>query len=115
MTFGQKLKQLMRENGITQRQLSHELNIAVSTLNGYANDNREPDFYTLCSLASYFHVSTDYLLDYSNAPKDGLPILDSNGRLLLHYYNKLSPEMKCLLLAQAKLLVEHDSENIPYE
>ena len=52
MTFGERLKQLMDDRNITQRQISKELNIAVTTLNGYANDYREPDFLTLSKVNS---------------------------------------------------------------
>ena len=40
MSFGERLKQLIEENNITQRQLSKELNIAPTTLSGYANNYR---------------------------------------------------------------------------
>ena len=53
----------MEERNLTQRQLGKELNIAASTLNGYVNDNREPDFQTLLCFARYFQVSTDYLVN----------------------------------------------------
>lgn len=108
MTFGQRLKHLMTERNITQRQLSRELNIAVSTLNGYANDYREPDYVTLALLSSYFEVSSDYLLGLSNIPKLSNTPLDEGTYTMLHYYNQLSSEMKQLLIEQAKLLTQHD-------
>ena len=39
-----------------------ELHIASTTLSGYINNHREPDFSTLIRMAHYFDVSTDYLL-----------------------------------------------------
>lgn len=68
MSFGERLKQLIEENNITQRQLSKELNIAPTTLSGYANGYREPDFLTLTLFADYFQVSVDYLIGYSAIP-----------------------------------------------
>lgn len=111
MTFGNRLKKLMVSKGITQKQLSKELNIAASTLNGYANDKREPDYFTLKNLAEYFHVSTDYLLGISaNSIEINIPS-DDDTRLLLYYYRSLSPNMKDLLISQAELLYKHEKKN----
>ena len=62
MELSRRLENLLEEHNLTQRQLSNELHIAPSTLNGYLRRNREPDFATLIKLAKYFKVSTDYLL-----------------------------------------------------
>lgn len=107
MTFGQRLKELMEERNMTQRQLSKELNIAVSTINGYANNYREPDYFTLISIAKYFDVSTDYLLGITVVPKR----INSNNdtfERLLYYYEKLNPDLQELLLDQAKTLYKHN-------
>lgn len=108
MTFGQRLKQLIKDKNITQLQLSEELNIAVSTLSGYANDHREPDFLTLTQFARYFHVSTDYLLGISSTPCSAIDTTDDNAKRLLNYYERLSPELKGLLIDQAKLLWKYN-------
>mgnify|MGYP000010172916 FL=1 len=108
MTFGQRLKQLLTEHHITQRQLSESLNIASSTLNGYANDYREPDFGTLISLADYFGISVDYLLGNSEIPNYTASFSDEQAGRLMYYYGRLSPRMKKLLIAEAQLLLKHD-------
>lgn len=108
MTFGQRLKELMDDRGTTQRQISKELNIAVTTLNGYANDYREPDFQTLSSLARYFNVSADYLLGISSNPQLSAAASDHNAQRLLYFYKNLSPDMRGLLVEQAKLLLKYD-------
>ncbi len=64
MSFGNKLRILIEEKGITQKELANQLNIAPSTLGSYVQNTREPDFATVKQLAAYFNVSTDYLLDY---------------------------------------------------
>ena len=109
MTFGERLKQLMDDRNITQRQISKELNIAVTTLNGYANDYREPDFLTLSLLANYFNVSADYLLGISTVPIMSDIAGNHDAQRLLYFYQCLSPEMKSLLIEQAKLLLKLDS------
>ena len=109
MTFGERLKQLMDDRNITQRQISKELNIAVTTLNGYANDYREPDFLTLSLLANYFNVSADYLLGISTVPIMSDIAGNHDAQRLLYFYQCLSPEMKSLLIEQAKLLLKFGS------
>lgn len=66
MTFGRKLKGLIEERNITQKELSKELNIAPSTISCYVQNTREPDFETLKKIAFYFRVSVDYLLSVKN-------------------------------------------------
>ncbi|MDD2972940.1 MAG: helix-turn-helix transcriptional regulator [Lachnospiraceae bacterium] len=114
MTFGERLKQLMDDKNITQRQISKELNIAVSTLNGYANDYRTPDFFTLASLAHYFNVSADYLLGISILPSIPDPSVDPDIQRLLYFYQNMRPETRTLLIEQAKLLKDFDSTHEIY-
>lgn len=64
MNFGNKIRTLIEEQGITQKELASHLNIAPSTVSSYVQNTREPDFATLKSFAKYFNVSIDYLLDF---------------------------------------------------
>lgn len=100
MEFALRLAQLIEEKGITQRALSHSLNLAASTVNGYINDYREPDLSTLIQIAGYFHVTTDYLLGISEIP--GRQLSAAENKLLAHY-RCLSKEKQELLIEQAKM------------
>lgn len=106
MSFGQRLKQLIRENHMTQRQLAGELSMAPTTLSGYANDCREPDLPTLIRFADYFQVSVDYLIGYSDNPSRAEASHDQGAEQLLGYYEKLTPETRRLLLDEARLLIK---------
>ena len=111
MSFGERLKQLIEENNITQRQLSKELNIAPTTLSGYANGYREPDFLTLTLFADYFQVSVDYLIGYSDNPCRTQASCDRTVERLLYYYEKLNPDGRDLLLDEARLLLKYNRLN----
>ena len=111
MNFGERLKQLIEENNLTQRQLSRELNIAPTTLSGYANGYREPDFFTLTKFADYFNVSVDYLIGYSDNPYHTRTSRDQSAERLLYYYEKLSPDIRELLLDEARLLLKYNHLN----
>lgn len=60
--FQNILKSLRAAKGLTQDELSKQLNISRSTIGMYEKGAREPDFETLELIADYFNVDTDYLL-----------------------------------------------------
>lgn len=64
MTFGERLRGLLEDRDITQKEFAATLKIAPTTLNGYINDKREPDFTLLKEIALVLGVSTDFLLDH---------------------------------------------------
>lgn len=47
MNFSEKLRLLIDEENITQKQFANDLNIAPSTIGGYVQGISEPDFETL--------------------------------------------------------------------
>lgn len=57
MRFGDKLRMLIEEQGIAQKQLAQDLNIAPSTMGNYIQNTREPDFETVKLFAGYFNVT----------------------------------------------------------
>ncbi len=96
MTFGQRLLNLLYEHDLSQKQLAIELKIAPTTLNGYINNRREPDYRILKQIANYFGVSTDYLLgnDTPALTIDTPSSLSNHELRLLHYYRDLNPDQK---------------------
>ncbi len=60
--IGNKLADLRREKELGQKELASALNLSVGTISNYENDVHSPDLQTLCRLADFFLVTTDYLL-----------------------------------------------------
>ncbi len=60
--FGSRLRQLRKEDDLTQRELADNLGLAFSTISMYERGIREPDFETTESIADFFNVSMDFLL-----------------------------------------------------
>ncbi|MDF9474588.1 helix-turn-helix transcriptional regulator [Bacillus cereus] len=60
--IGKNLRKLRKKNNLTMKELGQKLNLAESTISGYENGNRKPDYDTLNKFADFFEVSTDYLL-----------------------------------------------------
>ena len=59
---GQKLSQLRKERELGQKELAALLNMSIGTISNYENNVHAPDLATLCRLADFFQVTTDYLL-----------------------------------------------------
>lgn len=64
------LKELRTSRGLTQSELSKALNVSASSIGMYEQGRREPDNTTLKKIASYFEVTTDYLLGRSCPPNN---------------------------------------------
>lgn len=63
MTFGEKIKKLRIEKGITQEKLGQIIGVSDRVIGYYEADNRFPkDDILLTKIADYFNVSLDYLL-----------------------------------------------------
>lgn len=64
-----RLKELRKRMGITQLNLSMELNICQNTISRYETGEREADYKTLILFVDYFNVSIDYLLGRTDNPE----------------------------------------------
>ena len=59
--FSVRFKELKDNSHLTLKDISDELGISVSNLSYYMK-GREPNYDSLCDIADYFEVTTDYLL-----------------------------------------------------
>lgn len=81
--FGNKLRQLRLQAGMTQADLAKQLNLTKAVVSYYENHERAPSPDVLIKLATIFHVSTDYLLgitskkmlDVSDLTEDEMALL----------------------------------------
>lgn len=99
--FKDILLDLMTEKGIeTKRELSKLTGIPPTTISGWFNAGRLPDYSAIKKLSKFFNISADELLYLNNnfgtrtvAPM-GAPALPSDEQILLNVYRNLSPDMR---------------------
>ena len=60
--FSEQLRKLRRENGLTQNELSKQLNVSNGTIAMWETNKRQPDLDMLSRIALFFNVSIDYLM-----------------------------------------------------
>lgn len=69
----EKLIELRKNAGLTQKQLADELNITSAAISKWENGISTPDIEMLCTIADYFRISVDALI--SHTPKHRLAVL----------------------------------------
>lgn len=88
----------MNERNINQRQLSNTANIPTTTISGWLNANRLPDYNALIKLADFFDCTTDYLLgredDYGIIAAGQTTVLTKDEEELLSVYRKMDANTK---------------------
>lgn len=62
MTLGQKLKTLLKDNGMTQEDLAEKLEVSRQAVGKWVNDKGIPEVGKIVQISNLFGVSTDYLL-----------------------------------------------------
>lgn len=67
--FSERLKELRRQKKLTQQDLADFLGISRQGYAKYENNQSESDHETIKKLASFFNVTTDYLLGHSDDPE----------------------------------------------
>ena len=69
MTLGQKLKTLLKDNGMTQEDLAERLEVSRQAVGKWVNDKGIPEVGKIVQISNLFGVSTDYLLKEDCAEK----------------------------------------------
>ncbi|MGG1555808.1 MULTISPECIES: helix-turn-helix domain-containing protein [Paenibacillus] len=80
--YGDRISQLREKHFMTQEELAAKLGISRASLSHYENSRREPHYDTINKIASFFKVSTDYLLGRTDNAEQ---TLDNNVRDFVDY------------------------------
>ena len=68
MDFADRIVNLRKSDGLTQKQLAIETGLSEIGIQSYERRIRKPAHDAIISLADFFNVSTDYLLGRSDNP-----------------------------------------------
>lgn len=91
--IGSRLTALRNNRGLTQEQVADALNVKRARYNSWENNIANPGLDLLKSIANFFNVSTDDLLE-NESPKATFEDTDK----ILEFFHK-RPEMKVLFSA----------------
>ena len=100
--FNKRLKLLRQEKRLSQIELSKAILVGNKTISDYERGVSNPDFETLQKIASFFNVSTDYLLGKTD---DRLPTPTSSPKDQLQ-------GIKLALYNQTEELTEEQMEDV---
>ena len=64
MEFKDRLKELRKENNLSQLEIANMLNMSKMAISHWEKGHSEPCIEQLKLLAAYFNVSIDYLVGY---------------------------------------------------
>ncbi len=102
-----RLKTLRELKGISQQKLALEINVSQTMISKYELGIAEPGISTICKIAEYFRVSSDYLLEISNDKISLSPSgLSEEEKELLFGYKRLGTVKKAMLQAYLKGLLQ---------
>ena len=66
VTFNQRLKDLRKENNISQLELAKLLNMTKMAISHWESGHSEPSISQLIEISNYFDVTVDYLIGKTN-------------------------------------------------
>lgn len=106
MSFGNNLKLIRKEKGITQEQLAEMLDVSRQAVSKWESDIGYPETDKLLLLAGKLNVSLDFLMD--NKPKDDneqeekAAVSQGENTILIATYDK-SQTVRCLSVRYSKI------------
>lgn len=62
MEFGNRLKELLKERGISQETLAKNIGVSQRAVSKWVNNQAEPTESSIVKCAKYFEVSADFIL-----------------------------------------------------
>lgn len=94
------LKELRKQKGLNQKDVADFLGITQQAYQKYEQGTSEMSGSTICKLADYYGVTTDYLLGREPLPNpfSDLGLSEENEKDVLAKYMSLPPTMRACLL-----------------
>jgi len=110
MSFGTKIRELRKEQGLSQSELAQRLGTSQKVISDYERERTSPPKDRLPDIAKFFGLSIDTLLDI-----DEESLFGKNGKTLhgnkrtakaMELFDQLDPIEQRIILRQMKGLIE---------
>lgn len=87
--FGDILRRLRERENITREEFAKKIGITYAALSKYETNLRQPDYEILTKIASFFDVTTDYLLgiEHEESPKSADSELTPYQQEVIDFFN----------------------------
>ena len=85
-----KLRELRKNNNLTQEEIGKILNMTQSTYQTYENNRALPNLENLIKLADYYNVSLDYICNHKTPYQQDLDYLDENDKTIIELCKQLN-------------------------
>jgi len=86
-----RINEIRQQKGLTQADIAKYLKVTQQTYSSYETGKRQMNYETLCMLADYYEVSTDYLL----GRQDAIPsFLNEEERNIVSQFRALNERAK---------------------
>ena len=114
MTVGQRVFELLKQKGMTQKEFSERTGIATTTISDWRKKNTNPGSDKILLICAALEVTPEYLLsgvseDSDRGRNKEYVVIPKNTeeRLLIEVFGKMDFEERKQLLAYAKKIMGH--------
>ena len=99
MTIAEQIRYLVNNHPKSRQQIAADLFISSDCLGNYINGRRCPDAAMIRNMATYFHVSTDFILCIADDTKEAasLPTVTQEQQLLILFRSMTSSQRETFL------------------
>ena len=109
MDVAERIRDIIDDQDMTQKELAMGLDIRYTTLNNYLKKYNRVPLEVLRSIAVELNVTTDYLFDLAKSPERPLS-LNNTERKLIENFRSLSKSQKELIL-QNIIFMQNQNRN----
>ena len=109
MDVSARIRDIIDDRDMTQKELALRLDIRYTTLNNYLKKYNRVPLEVLRSIAVELNVTTDYLFDLAKSPERPLS-LNNTERKLIENFRSLSKSQKELIL-QNIIFMQNQNRN----
>jgi len=113
LNIAKALTELRKAKGLSRQKLADDFGISVHTYIKYENGSAKPPYETLCLLADFYGVTTDYLLGREKSPEPMEQLANQMSMQemeadIFERWLKLSPKEREIILNVLRDIVHND-------